>query len=59
MRKSELEAENHKLRSSNAILKTALFEIRQNARECVPKGASINNVWAIEKVTVALTKVEI
>lgn len=56
---AEIEAQINSLLKANALMKTALIEIRQNARECIPKGASINSVWAIEKVTVALTKAEL
>lgn len=58
MKKSELETLVAKLRKERSILHCALTEVRQTARNVIPKGTNINPVWVIEKITTALTKVE-
>lgn len=61
MKKSELEKENVALKRKNAKLREAIIEVRQVARDCIHKGAQINHVWIIEKVTetIACISVEV
>lgn len=58
MTKADLIKENSKLRNQRVTLRNALNEIRQNARDCVGKNLTLNNVWVIEKVTDIFARTE-